>query len=119
MGRPQGTYQFHICGKSIEMRALILVFALVSSAASAQDTKSCRETVGDKLSKQYVSQCLEVSPATHPPCNAANSCDLITSEIARGCQMIHQSLVDDPKTGQGKDGLKEPKYCGGYLRASR
>jgi hypothetical protein len=98
------------------MRFLLAAFLFVSLGASAEDTKSCRETAGEKLSKQYVSQCLEVSPATHPPCNAANSCDLITSEIARGCQMIHQSLVDDPKVGHGKDGLKEPKYCAGYLK---
>jgi hypothetical protein len=104
--------------ESIGMRALILAFALVSLGASAEDAKSCRETAGDRLSKQYVTQCLEVSPATHPPCNAANSCDLITSEIVRGCQMIHQSLVDDPKAGEGKDGVKEPGYCGSYLKGS-
>ncbi|PHP20845.1 hypothetical protein CG471_05080 [Sphingobium sp. IP1] len=32
--------------------------------------------------------CRNVSPATHPPCNAANSCALIEDKIARGCAFL-------------------------------
>ncbi|UFN51034.1 hypothetical protein LPC08_10695 [Roseomonas sp. OT10] len=32
-------------------------------------------------------QCIQVSPATRPPCNDANPCALILDEIARGCGM--------------------------------
>ncbi|MBN6149019.1 hypothetical protein JR065_01600 [Xanthomonas sp. AmX2] len=31
---------------------------------------------------------MEVSPATHPPCNAANSCALVEDEIARSCALF-------------------------------
>ena len=32
--------------------------------------------------------CKQVSPATHPPCNADNECSLIEAEISRGCRMV-------------------------------
>jgi hypothetical protein len=46
-----------------------------------------------------VDQCLEVSPATHPPCNVANPCVLIKDEIGRGCALL------------GKDA---PAFCRQY-----
>jgi hypothetical protein len=105
--------------RRIGMRILLAVFVLVSLGASAEDTGSCRDTAGEKLSKLYVRQCTMVSPATHPPCNALNPCELITSEITRGCGMIHQSLVDHPDWATGHNGLREPKFCGSYLKASK
>ncbi len=41
-------------------------------------------------SRQLVNECLQVSPATHPPCNAQNACSLIVDEIKRGCALIGQ-----------------------------
>lgn len=77
------------------MRDLVfgmLLFAFVGTACAADATpapeKPCRETAGAEKSKTLVKQCLEVSPATHPPCNAANACSLIVDEITRGCAMI-------------------------------
>lgn len=35
--------------------------------------------------------CKQVSPATHPPCNASNECSLIEGEISRGCKMLSES----------------------------
>ncbi|HZD32751.1 MAG TPA: DM9 repeat-containing protein [Candidatus Angelobacter sp.] len=46
---------------------------------------SCRQEVGKAQANLMVKQCLQVSTATHPPCNADNSCALIQSEIKRGC----------------------------------
>lgn len=60
---------------------------------------SCLKAVGKARSDQLVKQCLQVSPATHPPCNAQNSCDLITDEIRRSCALL------------GRDG---PGFCNGY-----
>lgn len=60
---------------------------------------SCRSAVGAAKAKTMVQQCLEVSPATHPPCNADNACSLISDEIRRGCAMI----------GNGA-----PAFCGEY-----
>ena len=71
-----------------------------AKAKEAED-KTCLKEVGKARSDQMVKQCLQVSPATHPPCNAQNSCELITDEIRRSCQLL------------GQDG---PGFCSGYLK---
>ena len=68
---------------------LVVLFVVgATGAASADGTPPCRQTAGWRRAQVYVRQCLQVSPATHPPCNAANSCDLIIGEIERGCSML-------------------------------
>ncbi len=67
--------------------------------AGAQAQASCRSEVGTRQANLYVKQCREVSPATHPPCNAQNSCALITGEIKRACALL---------------GNDAPAYCGKY-----
>lgn len=57
-------------------------------AAAASSDAPCSETAGKSKADEYVQQCLQVSPATHPPCNASNACQLIVDEIERGCAMI-------------------------------
>lgn len=49
---------------------------------------SCFQAVGDRRSARLVEECQQVSPSTHSPCNAQNSCKLITDEIRRGCALI-------------------------------
>jgi uncharacterized protein YecT (DUF1311 family) len=49
---------------------------------------SCLQSVGKTQANEYVRQCKQVSPATHPPCNVSNACSLITDEISRGCGML-------------------------------
>jgi hypothetical protein len=58
---------------------------LVHPAAAAA---SCNQSIGSEKAHQLVEQCLMVSPATHPPCNAANTCALIQDEIRRGCTLL-------------------------------
>jgi hypothetical protein len=48
-----------------------------------------------------VQQCQQVSPATHPPCNVANACELMIDEIKRGCAMIDKNA---------------PAFCAGYAK---
>lgn len=76
------------------------VFAAETSPAAP--AKSCLQEVGKQKSAEYVAQCTQVSPATHPPCNAANPCSLILDEIKRSCAL----LKGDPKT--------YPKFCDDY-----
>jgi len=76
--------------------SLFITF-LASFQANAAD-KSCAEAIGQKRAESLVKQCINVSPATHPPCNAANSCGMINSEVDRGCGL----LGDDPNA---------PAYC--------
>jgi len=68
--------------------------------ASQNDTRPCVQSAGKARSDQYVSQCIQVSPATNPPCNWQNACSMMIDEIKRGCAMI------------GKD--NPPGFCSGY-----
>lgn len=74
----------------------ISLFAASTTAALAQ---SCKDEAGAEEAQTYVDHCIEVSPATRPPCNAGNPCDLIISEIVRGCEML---------------GNDAPQFCGDY-----
>lgn len=72
----------------------------LTQAAMAADP-SCTQTAGAQKARRMVEQCLDVSPATHPPCNAANACSVIEAEIRRGCEFV------------GKDA---PTFCAQYSR---
>ncbi len=54
-------------------------------ASGEDEAGACSETLGAREAASLVSRCIAVSPATHPPCNAANSCALIQDEIDRAC----------------------------------
>jgi hypothetical protein len=62
------------------------------------DAASCTEEVGAKAAAKLVRQCIQISPSTHPPCNALNSCEMIKSEIKHGCSFF----LNDPAP---------PKFC--------
>jgi hypothetical protein len=61
-----------------------------ASAMAGDDSVSCLQSAGPVKANRLVNECLQVSPATHPPCNAQNSCALIISEIRRSCSMLGQ-----------------------------
>jgi hypothetical protein len=69
---------------------LCAAFVSVAPAPVARSDVSCTRSAGPDRAKRFVQQCLEVSPATHPPCNADNACSLIQDEIRRGCAMAGQ-----------------------------
>lgn len=75
-----------------------LLGLLAGSYAYAKDN-SCRALIGEKRVHMLVQQCINVSPATRPPCNASNRCELIIEEIDRGCRLL------------GNDG-DQLNYCG-------
>ena len=54
----------------------------------AIETAACRDEIGAQAAGRLVQRCIAVSPATHPPCNAANPCELIQDEITRSCAMF-------------------------------
>lgn len=82
------------------LRLLITLPALALMAGHAT-AQSCRQTLGAAAAQRMVAQCLQVSPATHPPCNADNPCGLMTNEIRRGCGFL---------------GNDAPRFCGRYAR---
>ncbi len=49
---------------------------------------SCNQSAGPERANRMVQDCLAVSAATHPPCNAQNSCSMIIDEIRRGCAQL-------------------------------
>lgn len=57
------------------------------AAAPAGEPGSCLAEIGAEASARLVQRCIAVSPATHPPCNAANPCAMIQGEIDRSCEM--------------------------------
>ncbi len=48
---------------------------------------SCLNDIGQTAAQRLVDRCIAVSPATHPPCNVANACEMIQGEIDRSCEM--------------------------------
>lgn len=89
------------------------VFALLVAAAPAASVQladlaprapqSCTAEVGAEAADILVEQCLQVSPATRPPCNADNACEMMTDEIARGCAML--------------DAEDTPDFCADYIQS--
>ncbi|TMJ17160.1 MAG: hypothetical protein E6G94_02320 [Alphaproteobacteria bacterium] len=71
------------------------LWAGTAGAATTTPTRSCRAEIGREASSALVSRCIQVSPATHPPCNSANPCKLIRNEIVRSCATpgIHAARV--------------------------
>lgn len=59
--------------------------------AGAKAQLSCAADIGAAAAAKRVAVCRNVSPATHPPCNAANSCAMIEDEIARSCALFDDS----------------------------
>ena len=49
-------------------------------------SRSCETEIGLVAAQRLVQRCIAVSPATHPPCNVQNNCDMIQAEIDRNCQ---------------------------------
>lgn len=68
-------------------RSSIDIPATISSATSSSSDGTCLSQIGKAASDRLVARCIMVSPATHPPCNAANSCQMIQEEIDRSCAM--------------------------------
>lgn len=70
------------------------------SVAQADPFGPCNTILNPAELEELVNQCIEVSPATRPPCNGENSCEMITDEIQRGCKML---------------GSDAPAFCSGYI----
>jgi hypothetical protein len=68
-----------------DLVGLLYQEALETARNEGDSGSSCETAIGKELSGRLVSQCNQVSGATRPPCNAANSCDMIVEEIDRSC----------------------------------
>lgn len=56
-------------------------------APTEASSMSCTLDQGSDAAIELASRCTRVSPASHPPCNPENPCQLIQDEIDRSCAM--------------------------------
>ena len=63
--------------------------SLASQAAAESPAASlaCSDEIGQAAAQKLADQCVAVSPATHPPCNVGNTCQMMRDEIKRSCDM--------------------------------
>jgi hypothetical protein len=69
-------------GTAVRVLAAAAILLLGPVAAKAA---SCRTEVGAERAALYVKECLAITTATHPPCNADNSCEVIGQHIQYMC----------------------------------
>lgn len=62
---------------------------------------ACRLFAGEAGARRIVKACIQVSPATHPPCHPDNSCDIMLREIRRSCALF--------------DAGGKPQQCADYV----
>jgi len=58
-----------------------------ATAPAEASSTSCELDQGSDAAVALASRCTRVSPASHPPCNPANPCQMIQDEIDRSCAM--------------------------------
>lgn len=58
---------------------------LADGGPIAISDRRCSDAADPKIVARLVERCIAVSPATRPPCNAANPCAMIVEEIERSC----------------------------------
>ena len=58
-----------------------------AQTASQGEAGSCTAEIGSTAAIRLAERCTMVSPASHPPCNPANPCELVQGEIDRSCAM--------------------------------
>jgi hypothetical protein len=79
------------------------VLATLTAVPGYAAAQGCAEEAGRADAEAFVEECLQVSPATHPPCNVENACALMVEEITRGCAMIIEA------------GEPAPDFCADYV----
>ncbi len=67
---------------------LLLSLVTGALAATGPSPRSCAQEIGQRPAQALATTCRALSPATRPPCNAANSCALMQDEIARSCALF-------------------------------
>lgn len=82
-----------------------LIPAIKVSATPAAPL-SCLAEIGATAAARRVAVCRNVSSATRPPCNAANSCALVEDEIARSCALFHGDEPPMKECGSDPKGMK-------------
>ncbi|MFN3558665.1 MAG: hypothetical protein ACK4UQ_05190 [Brevundimonas sp.] len=61
------------------------------------EAASCITERGEAAAVELASRCTRVSPASHPPCNPNNPCQLVQDEIDRSCAMYKPGEAKPPE----------------------
>ena len=69
----------------------------------SQPKGSCAAEIGSAAADKLAATCRQMSPATRPPCNVANSCEMIRDEIARGKAFISRTDIGQTQTDTSSD----------------
>lgn len=76
------------CGDAACLRRAYRDRIAALEAAPAPPVGACRAERGAAAARELVRRCIQVSPATRPPCHDSNPCAMIEDEIARGCGFL-------------------------------
>jgi len=71
--------------------------AEVAAPASPAAATGCAAEVGRAAADRLVQRCIAVTPATHPPCNTLNPCEMIRAEIERSCEIYGPGQTPPPE----------------------
>ena len=74
-----------------------------TQVVKGQPEGSCAAEIGQAAADKLAVTCRQVSPATRPPCNVANSCEMIRDEIARGKAFISRTDASQTQTDTSSD----------------
>lgn len=66
-------------------------------APTEASSTSCTLDQGSDAAVALASRCTRVSPASHPPCNPDNPCQMIQDEIDRSCAMYKPGETKPPE----------------------
>jgi hypothetical protein len=69
-------------------RTFVSLLAALACSTAAASEPTCAQQIGAERATLLAQQCRQVSPATRPPCNAANTCSLVIDEWLRGCEFL-------------------------------
>lgn len=87
-------------GSEVPASGLTIVGGAPDSPAPLPTTPvPCSTQIGSAAAAALVKQCITLSPATRPPCNAQNSCAMIEGEIARSCAIAGDDAADKLECG--------------------
>jgi hypothetical protein len=85
---------------NVRMSRIAAAALVLAASTTMANAASCTAERGRAEARKLVDQCQQVSPATHPPCNAADPCSMMEDEVSRGCSML--------------SGNDKPGFCDDY-----
>lgn len=87
-GNASAAAETNVAAPEADVASAVPNIVETAEAATPAGPLACSAEIGLAAAQKRAALCVQVSPATHPPCNVANSCAMIEDEIARSCALI-------------------------------